>query len=59
MFMGYTLNHEGDCYRMWNPNMKEVSKTRDVVFLNRMFFRTSTMPVHKKQSTDDEDLESV
>jgi hypothetical protein len=44
---------------MWNPDTKKVSKTRDVVFLNRMFFRTSTMPVDKKQRTDSEDLDSV
>ncbi len=39
--------------------MKKVSKTHEVVFLNRMFFRTPTMPVHKKQSTDDDNLDSV
>jgi hypothetical protein len=59
MFVGYASNHEGECYRMWNPKTKKVSKTCDVVFLNRMFFRTPTMPVHMKQSTDDEDLDSV
>jgi hypothetical protein len=59
MFMGYTSNHEGDCYMMWNPNTKKVSKTHDVVFLNRMFFRTPMMPVHKKQGTDDDNLDSV
>ncbi len=44
------MNHKGDCYRIWNPNTKKVSKTRDVVFLNRMFFRTPTKPQHKTQS---------
>jgi hypothetical protein len=44
MFVGYASNHEGDCYRMWNPNTKKVSKTHDVVCLNRMFFRTPMMP---------------
>jgi hypothetical protein len=45
---------------MWNPNnTTKVSETRDMVFLNRMFFRTPTLPVHKKQGTDDEDLDSV
>ncbi len=56
---GYASNHKGDCYIMWNPNMKKVSKTREVVFLNRMFFRTPTMPVHKKQVTNNNDLDSV
>jgi hypothetical protein len=59
MFLGYASNHKGDCYRKWNPNTKKVSKTHDMVFLNRMFFRTPTMPVHKKLGTDDEDLDSV
>jgi hypothetical protein len=58
-FMGYASNHEGNCYRMWNPNTKKISETCDVVFLKRMFFRTPTKPVHKKQGTDDEDLDSV
>jgi hypothetical protein len=30
-----------------------------VVLLNMMLFRTPTMPVQKKQGTDDEDLDSV
>jgi hypothetical protein len=43
MFVGYASYHVGDCYRMWNPNTKKGSKTRDVVFLNRVFFRTPTL----------------
>jgi hypothetical protein len=59
MFVGYALNHKGDCYRMWNPNTKKISETCDVVFIKRMFFGTPTKPVRKKQSTDDGDLDSV
>jgi hypothetical protein len=59
MFVGYASNLEGNCYRMWNPNTKKVSKTHDMVFLNRMIFRTPLMPVHKKQGTDDDNLNSV
>jgi hypothetical protein len=44
---------------MWNPKTKKVSKTHDMVFLNRMFFRTPTMPVHTKQSIDNKELNSV
>jgi hypothetical protein len=44
---------------MWNLKTKKVSEACGVVFLNRMFFRTPMMPVHKKQGTDDEDLDSV
>jgi hypothetical protein len=59
MFVGYASNHEGDCYRMWNPRTKKVSKTCDMVFLNMIFFRTPTMPVYKKQATGVGDLKSV
>jgi hypothetical protein len=59
MFKGYASNHEDDCYRMWNPNTKKVSETHVMVYLNRMFFRTPTIPVHKEQGTDDEDLNNV
>jgi hypothetical protein len=48
MFMGCASNHEGDCYRMWNQKTKKVSKARDVVFLNRMFFKTPNMQVKQK-----------
>jgi hypothetical protein len=58
MFLGYDSNHEGDCYRMWNPNTKKITETCDVVFLKRMFFETPTKPVRKKQGTDNEDLDS-
>jgi hypothetical protein len=59
MFVGYASNHEGNCYRMWNPNTKEISKTCDVVFLKKMFFGTPMKPVRKKQRSDNEDLDSV
>jgi hypothetical protein len=59
MFMGYASNHEGNCYRIKNPNTKKIYETRDVVFLKKMFFGTPTKPVRKKQSTDNEDLNIV
>ncbi len=36
MVFGFASNCKGDCYRMWNPKTKKVSKTHDVVFLNEM-----------------------
>ena len=38
MFVGYADNHSGDCYRMYNPNTGRVMETRDVIFLQRMFY---------------------
>ncbi|MGH7955289.1 MAG: reverse transcriptase domain-containing protein [Gloeomargaritales cyanobacterium] len=39
VFVGYAKNHDGDCYRMWNPNTSRVHETRDVIWLKRMFHR--------------------
>ena len=39
MFIGYTGNYIGDCYRIWSPNTGRVSETRDVIFLHRMFYQ--------------------
>lgn len=38
MFVGYALNHAGDCYRMWDPATRRVHETRDVIWLNRMYY---------------------
>ncbi len=59
MFVGYASNHEGDCYRIWNPKTKKISETRDVVFLKRMFVGTPTKSVRNKQDAHDGDLDSV
>jgi hypothetical protein len=56
MFVGYPSNHKGGCYRM--SKNKKVSKTHDVVFLNRMFFTLPKMQVKMKQVTHD-DLDNV
>jgi hypothetical protein len=34
MFIGYANNHEGGCYRMWNPHKNSVHETRDVTWLH-------------------------
>jgi hypothetical protein len=59
IFIGYASNHKGGCYRMWNPKTKKVSKTGDMVFFNRMLFKTSKIKVKKTQVTVDADLDSV
>jgi hypothetical protein len=38
MFVGYTLEHAGDCYRMWNPKTNSVHESRDVIWLKRIYF---------------------
>ncbi len=38
MFVGYPANRETDSVRMWNPDTNGVVKSRDVIWLKRMFF---------------------
>jgi hypothetical protein len=47
MFVAYAVDHEGDCYIMWNPTTQRVYTTRDVIWLNRLF--------HTKVINDDDD----
>jgi hypothetical protein len=38
MFVGYSLDHTADCYEMWNPATSRVHQTRDVIWLNQMYY---------------------
>ena len=38
MFLGYANNHSGNCYRMYNPFTKKIVETRDIIWLNRMYY---------------------
>jgi len=39
VMVGYAENHPPDTYRMWNPNTKKITLTRDIIWLNRMYYR--------------------
>jgi hypothetical protein len=38
MMVGYSTDHAGDCYQMWDPVTGGVHDTRDVTWMHRMFF---------------------
>jgi hypothetical protein len=38
IFIGYAKDHEGDCYRMWNPLTNGVRTTRHIIWLRRMYY---------------------
>jgi hypothetical protein len=61
MFVSYTSNHKGDCYRMWNPKTKKDSETCDMEFLNRMYLQATenTQKPCKKKDPEDAESESV
>ena len=43
MFVGYAENHDRDCYEMWHKATNRCLKTRDVVFLHRMYYQKETV----------------
>ena len=39
LFVGYATQHEGDCWHMYNPETKRILQMRDVIWLNRMYYK--------------------
>ena len=42
MFVGYPENRESDSVRMQNPETNGVVTTRDVIWMNKMYFEKSS-----------------
>ena len=41
MCVGYTLSHEGNVYRMRDPNTRRIHVSCDIIWLKRMFFENN------------------
>ena len=39
MFVGYTKDHEGDCYDMLHLPSRQIYETRNVTWLQRMYYQ--------------------
>ena len=53
MMVGYALQHAGDTYRMWDPNTRLVHVTRDIIWLNKMFYeQTTTKTIEATRNTE-------
>ncbi len=39
IFVNYANKHSSDCYQMYNPKSGKIIKTRDIQWLNKMFFQ--------------------
>ena len=39
MFVGYNTDSGDDVYRMWNPKTKIIHRTRDIIWLRRMYYQ--------------------
>ena len=41
MVVGYTMEHEGGVYRVYNPKTKRLVTTRYIIWLSRMWYTES------------------
>ena len=44
VFVGYATDHDGDCYRMWDPITGRVHQLRDVIWLYWMYYAKQKGP---------------
>jgi hypothetical protein len=44
MFGGYALEHQGDTYRMWNPQTGGIHETRDIIWSHQMYYSKPSKP---------------
>ena len=65
MFVGYSIDHDGDVYCTWNPNTNRVLISRDIIWLKRMYFEPKVIPEIEVQpeievsQNDDSDGEKI
>jgi hypothetical protein len=52
MFVGYSKDHPGDTYRMFNPTTGGIHDTRDLIWLRRMFYQKALSPTEFQVQTD-------
>ena len=48
MFFGCSSVHAGDCYRMFDPDTKIIHISRDIRWLNKMYYNTKDAAMEKK-----------
>jgi hypothetical protein len=58
MFVGYSVNHSNDVYRILNLDSKRIIHSRDIIWLERNFktWSRSKISVEKLDDADDDDL---
>ena len=59
MFVGYALQHAGDCYRMYNPKTKKIMISRDIKWMNEMFYNIQNDTQKTKVTDTSHDIDSL
>ena len=57
MFVGYPDNHAGDAYRMYNEKTKRIIVTRDVVWMEKMYFGKEGKIIKCDKEEEEEETE--
>jgi hypothetical protein len=52
MFVGYSKNHPGDTYRMYDPATGGIHDVRDVIWLHRMYYQVPLSPKEFQVQSD-------
>jgi ClpP class serine protease len=55
MFVGYSVHHENDVYRMLNLDTKSIIQSHNIIWLNEAYHDWMEKKVSQKKETDDED----
>jgi hypothetical protein len=55
MFVGYSVHHAKDFYRMLNLDTKRIIQSRDIIWLNEAYHDWIDRKVSQKKEIDDED----
>jgi hypothetical protein len=55
MFVGYSVHHANDVYRMLNLDTKMIIQSRDIIWLNEAYHDWIDREVSQKKEIDDED----
>jgi hypothetical protein len=52
VLIGHSKDHDADCYEMWYPKTNRVYTTRDVMWLNRMYYPAEEPQGMKRKRSD-------
>jgi hypothetical protein len=55
MFIGYSINHAHDVYRMLNIKTKKIINSRDIIWMNKIYKDWKDQKDKKKSEVDNED----
>jgi hypothetical protein len=59
MFVGYSVHHANDIYRMLNLYTKSIIQSRNIIWLNETYHDCIERKISQKEEVDDEDNDVI